>query len=98
VYCCKSCGLQYAGNTIKPFRLRFNNHKSSLNRYRRGQRNICGQQLYAHFWGEGHSCLSDFLVLVIDVTDVNSPTERESFWIEKLNSYVPCGLNLREEV
>ena len=42
--------------------------------------------------------LSDFLVQVIDVTDVNNPTERESFWIEKLNSYVPRGFNLREEV
>jgi hypothetical protein len=91
---CKSCGLQYVGNT----RLRFNNHKSALNRYGREQRNICGQQLYAHFWGEGHPGLSDFLVHVIDVTDVNNPTERESFWIEKLNSYVPHGLNLREEV
>jgi hypothetical protein len=40
----------------------------------------------------------DFLVQVIDVTDVNNPNERESFWIEKLNSYVPRGLNLREEV
>ena len=54
--------------------------------------------IYAHFWEEGHSGLSDFLVQVIDVTDVNNPTERESFWIEKLNSYVPRGLNLREEV
>jgi hypothetical protein len=41
---------------------------------------------------------SDFLVQVNGVTDANNPTERESFWIEKLNSYVPCGLNLREEV
>ena len=94
---CKCCGLQYVGNTITPFRLRFNNHKGALNRYGRGQRNICGQQLYAHFWGEGHSGLSDFLVQDIDVTDVNNPTQRESFWIEKLNSFVPRGLNLREE-
>ena len=28
---CKSCGLQYVGNTITAFRLRFNNHNSSLN-------------------------------------------------------------------
>ena len=34
---------------------------------------------------------------VIDVTDVNNPTERESFWIEKLNTYIPMGLNVREE-
>ena len=48
---CKSCGLQYAGNTLTPFRLRFNNHKSSLNKYRRGQRNIAGQHLFVHFFG-----------------------------------------------
>ena len=41
--------------------------------------------------------LNDFRAQIIDVTDVNKPTERESFWIEKLNTYVPLGLNLREE-
>ena len=85
------------GNTITAFRLRFNNHKSSLNRYGRGQRNIAGQHLYAHFYSEGHLGLRDFMVQVIDCTNVNNPTERESFWIEKLNCYVPHGLNLREE-
>ena len=45
----KSCWLQYVGNTITAFRLRFNNHKSSLNRYGRGQGNIAGQHLYANF-------------------------------------------------
>lgn len=33
------------------------------------------------FFGEGRSGLSDFLVQVIDCT-VNSPSERDSFWIE----------------
>ena len=28
------------------------------------------------------------MVQVIDCTNVNNPTERESFWIEKLNCYV----------
>ena len=37
-----------------------------------------------------------FSVQVIDVTDVNNPTERESFWIEKLKTYIPMGLNVRE--
>jgi hypothetical protein len=46
----------------------------------------------------GNNCMPIFGVQVIDVTDVNNPTERERFWIEKLNGYVPRGLNLREEV
>ena len=53
--------------------------------------------LYEHFHLRSHSSLNDFRAQIIDITDVNKPTERESFWIEKLNTYVPLGLNLREE-
>ena len=34
--------------------------------------------MYAHFWGEGHSGLSDFLVQVIDVTDANREFEQDN--------------------
>ena len=94
---CTSYGLQYVRNTITSFGLRFNNHKSSFNTYRRGQRNIAGQHLYALFFWESHLRFRDFMVQVIDCTNVNNLTERESFWIEKLNYYVPHRLNLREE-
>ena len=43
---------------------------------------------------KGTRGLRDFSMQVIDVTDVNNPTERECFLIEKLNTY--C-LNVREE-
>ena len=46
---CKKCGLQYVGNTVTSFRLRFNNHKSSMMRYGKEQRGMGGQKLYAHF-------------------------------------------------
>ena len=46
---CKRCSRQYIGSTINTFMIRFNNHKSSLNRYGRGQRNIPGEHLYSHF-------------------------------------------------
>ena len=32
-------------------------HKSSLNRFSKGQRGLCGQHLYEHFFEEGHSGL-----------------------------------------
>ena len=51
---CKKCGLQYVGNTVMSFRLRFNNHKSSMMRYGKGQRGMGGQKLYAHFYTESH--------------------------------------------
>ena len=94
---CKKCEKQYVGNTVTPFRKRFNNHKSSVNRYGKGQREICGKHLYSHFYTDGHSGIKDFLVKIIDVTNVNNPTERESYWIEKLCTYIPMGLNVREE-
>ena len=53
----------------------------------------CGQQLYAHFYGDSN-CTPIFMV---QMTNVNKATERESFWIEKINCYAPLGLNEREE-
>ena len=67
---------------VTSFRLRFNNHKSSMMRYGKGQRGMGRQKLHTHFYMEGH---------------VNRPNERKIFWIEKLNTYCPRGLNLREE-
>ena len=34
------------------------------------------------FFEEGHSGLNDFRAQIIDVTDVNQPTERESFGLK----------------
>ena len=69
---CNACKMQYVGFTITSFRLRFNNHKSSLNRYGQGIRNFSGQHLYEHFY-EGHSDLSDFRVQILDSIDVINP-------------------------
>ena len=93
---CKQRKKQNVGSTVTPFRLRFNNHKSSLDRFGRGHKEICGQHLYAHFLG-GAFWIKGFFAQVIDVTDLNKATERESFWIGKLKYYVPRGLNVREE-
>ena len=51
--------------------------------------------LYQHFYTEGHSGIKDLSVQIIHITDVHNPNERESFWIEKLNTYIPMGLNVR---
>ena len=93
---CKKCMKSYVGSTVNTFRLRFNNHKSSLKRYGKGQRNIPGEYLYAHSFTEGHEGLSDLSVNIIDRLDVTNPTDREGYWIYRLNTFVPNGLNLRD--
>ena len=70
---------QYVGSTVTAFRKRFNNHKSSLIRYGKGQKEICGKHLYSCTFLYGRALgIKDFSVQVIEVTDVNNPTERES--------------------
>ena len=81
---CKKCANIYVGNTITSFRKRFNNHKSSLNRFGNGVRGIAGEYLYAHFFESGHNGLED----------VRVPTTREGLWAYKLDSFIPRGLNI----
>ena len=93
---CKKCGKQYEGSTITSLRMRFNNHRSSLNRYGKGQRGFCGEHLYAHFWEDGHGSLNDVMVQIIDVTDARDPTYRDTFWTEKLKCRTSLRLNVLE--
>ena len=90
----KRCARQHVGSTINAFGIRFNNHKSSLNRYGRGQRNIPGEHLYSHLFEDGHEGLNDLVVKIIDKMDTSDLTVRESFWVYKLNTFLPYRLNL----
>ena len=66
-----------------------------MTRFGRGQRGICGEHLYSHFFSEGHSGLTDVSVQIIDKTEIGDPTTREVFWTHKLLKYfTPLGLNI----
>ena len=55
------------------------------------------QKLYVHFCTEGNEGLMHLEIQVIDVTGMSRPNEQEGFWIKKLNTCFPRGLNIREE-
>ena len=76
----KICIKIYVESSITGFRKRFNNHKSSINRYANGQRGIPGEPPYAHFFQFDHNSVKDLSVMIIDKTDVKDPTRREGFW------------------
>ena len=50
-----------------------------------------------HFCQAGHNGISDWSLKIIDqAEDEASLRRRESFWQNKLNTFVPNGLNDRE--
>ena len=76
---CKMCLKIYVGSTITAFRKRFNNLKSRINGYARGQRGIPGKHLYAHFFQFDHNDMKDLGVMIINETDVKDPARKEGF-------------------
>ena len=73
---CKKCKKFYIGSTTDSFRRRFKNHKSCLNRYGRGQREMPVEHSYVYFLSDGHDSLIDlseislirqsFIILLIE--------------------------------
>ena len=81
VILCRTCAKIYVGSTIIYFRKRFNNHKSSMNRYSKEQRGIAGENVILIFLKLAIKELhEDLRVKIIDKTNVYDPTNREGFW------------------
>ena len=91
---CRKCRPIYVKCIITSFRKRINNHKSSLNRFSKGQRGIVGEHLYAHFREPGYKGLEK-MQIIIDMADRSNLTEREGFWVYQLDSFIHRGLNIR---
>ena len=76
------------GSIITSFRIRFNNHKSSLNRFYKGERGIEGEHLFPRFCELEHHGLEEVQIKIIDKADRSNPTEREGF--------IPRGPNIKD--
>ena len=87
---CKTCGIQYVGETRTRFRERMNNHKSAIN-------NAYDNSVARHFNSPGHTLLS-LEMLPIDHnphwTDYERAT-KEKFWMRQLCTLPGQGLNDR---
>ena len=85
---CKVCGRQYTGQTVDEFRYRWNNYKDNNRKSLKG--NECKQAgFFAHFQSLDHHTEITF----IDKTDLSNPTRCKEFWIDRLKSCYPLGLN-----
>ena len=94
---CKKCQLQYIGSTTKK-KVRFRNHKSSM------LTNKKSCEVAVHFTSAPH-CLQDFEFQCIDqIVHANSCAQlenllitKEAYWSAQLFTFLPYGLNKRQE-
>ena len=102
---CKICKLQYVGETQRSFEIRIREH---LDKIRKGDKS---QYVYAHFQDDEEHChtpLEDLIQFQIiekiysdDSNDITNHEmrqrriQRELYWISKLGTTYPLGLNDR---
>ena len=107
---CKKCQYRfpYVGSTKTKFRYRINNYKSTHRKFRKKyvekdlaiviKKSELKQKLFhEHYCSEGHQGIENWSVTVIDqVEDLDSLRKKELYWINRLNTWAPFGLNVRE--
>ena len=95
---CKVCNKQYVGQTTQRFRERWNLYRQHNNLAIRGK-DAYQIQFHLHFEDERHNGLfNDVQITFIDKTDAEEPKVREKFWIYKLKTLIPNGLNSTTKV
>ena len=93
---CVTCGLQYVGQTSDKFRLRWNNYVSCQKKAAAGG-TPPQAAFHNHFLQENHRGLvNDVKITIIDKTDASDPLTRERFWIDKIETMTPQGLNTED--
>ena len=88
---CGKCGKQYVGETKGPLNIRMNGHRDDW-RHKRFERSPVGE----HFCSSGHDFISHASVCCLESnpgwTD-NARKSHESYWIRRLNTLNPSGIN-----
>ena len=76
--------------------LEFNNYLACSRKYSKGK--IVPEMIFhSHFFKPGHNAFTECEFTLIDQSSyLRSLRKREIFWQEKLNTFLPNGLNERE--
>ena len=90
---CRICKKQYTDSTITRLRERFNQYKSNLKLHSEGCRDFKQKKLFEHFYSHDHHGTHNMIVQIIDFCDPNHQEKRENFWMHKLRTLYPDGLN-----
>ena len=88
---CGKCGKQYVGETKGPLNIRMNGYRDDW-RHKRFERSPTAE----HFCLQGHDFLSHASVCCLESNSEwkdNARKSRESYWIRRLNTLNPSGIN-----
>ena len=98
----------YVGSTKSKFKYRINNYKSTHRKFRK---KYVGKDLvivirksefkkklfHEHCCSEGHQGIENWSVIIIDqVEALNSLRKKELYWIKRLSTWAPNGLNVKK--
>ena len=95
------CWKQYIGSSKTQFRYRANNCKITHRKFKNKKlvpKEILKQKLFhQHFCSDDYNGIQDWVISFIQqVGNDKFLTKRELFWVHKLDTFYPNGLNQRE--
>ena len=87
--------------TQKWFRSRANNYKSTqkkfMNKEAVPKQALKQKSFHGHYCSDGHNGIQDWVIALIDSADTLKELKRkELYWMHKLKTYAPYGLNKRD--
>ena len=98
---CEICGEQYTGSTKTKFRSRANNYKSTqrkfVNKEAVPKQALKLKRSHEHYCSDRHNGVQDWVITLIDSANTLKELGKEElYWIYKLKTYAPYGLNERD--
>lgn len=99
---CEICKLQYVGHTSQKLKERIRKHLSDVPHAR--TRNVSA--VSQHFAAKHDGALDMCSVIVIERVSLpvrgedikRKPLKRETFWVHRLQTIFPLGLNLKQDI
>ena len=106
---CKMCQFKFpsVSSTVAKFRFRFNKYKSTYGKFRKKLKKVIIWEIkkgelkqklfFRHHCSDGHEDIANLCVTLIDqVENKKDLRKKELYWINKLNTWAPVGLNVRK--
>ena len=98
---CDKCGEQYTGSTKTKFRSRGNNYKSTqrkfVNKEAVPKQALKQKRFHEHYFSDRQNGIKDWVIPLIDSADtLKELRKKELYWMYKVKTYVPYGLNERD--